>query len=74
MIYTAFGGQSEHRGNYDVTIIYKKVLWEKYVMWVYENTEKHSWEWRGGDQRIEKVKGVWLSEEDTIMFKLKFGL
>lgn len=46
----------------------------KYQDWVYANTEEWDWELTEYRTSGHYVSGVWLNEEDTVAFRLKFGL
>jgi hypothetical protein len=75
MIYTAFGGQTEPRKDYFVTVLYNKDAWHSYVDWIQNNCTEVEWVYENLiTQRIEKLKGVRMLEEDTVMFKLRFGI
>ena len=75
MIYTAFGGRVEQRAGYQVVTVFDRPTWREYSDWIQANCEDVEWVYENLiTQSLDKLKGVRMSEEDTLMFKIRFGI
>lgn len=42
--------------------------------WVYENARQWRWAWERNALGTDSMVGVWLFEDDAILYRLRFGI
>lgn len=59
-----------------LTLLNRKYNVEEQEVWIYNNAKTWRWafdEWISKDGKPKYISGVYLDEDDTIAFRLKYG-